>query len=492
MKYRNLIDGEWVDARSGATFANINPADSSDLIGEFADSGSEDVNAAVAAARKAYAGWRLVPAPVRAGILYRAAEILIRRKADFARDMTREMGKVLKETGGDVQEAIDMTFYIAGEGRRLFGHTTPSELQDKFMMSVRLPLGVAACITPWNFPMAIPSWKVIPALVSGNTVVLKPSPIAPLSSINFAVVLQEAGLPPGVLNLVTGTSVETGAALVEHPDVAIVSFTGSTETGRKINRSAAAGFKRISLEMGGKNAIILMDDADVDLAVEGAVWGGFGTTGQRCTAASRVIAHEDVYSTFVGKFVERAKALRVGNGLDPQTEMGPLADKSQLEKTEMYVQIGKQEGAALKCGGVRLTEGNLAGGYFYAPTIFCEVDRNMRIAREEIFGPVVSVLRARNLDEAIEISNDPVYGLSSSLYTRNVNHAFRAMRDLNAGITYINAPTIGAEVHLPFGGTKQTGNGHREGGPTAIDLYTEWKTIYVDFSERLQKAQIEE
>lgn len=492
MQYRNLIDGHWVDARSGKTFANINPADSSDVIGDFADSGSDDVNAAVAAARNAYNGWRLQPAPARAEILYRAAEILIRRKDAFARDMTREMGKVLKETGGDVQEAIDMTYYIAGEGRRLFGHTTPSELKDKFMMSVRQPLGVAACITPWNFPMAIPSWKVIPALVSGNTVVLKPSPIAPLSSIHFATVLQEAGLPAGVLNLVTGTSVDAGAALVAHPDVAIVSFTGSTETGRKINVSAAAGFKRTSLEMGGKNAIIVMDDADLELAVEGAVWGGFGTTGQRCTAASRVLVHEKAHRAFIEKFADRVKVLRVGNGQDPQIEMGPLASHEQLEKTEMYTQIGKEEGAVLLCGGYRLNDSAFSRGYFHSPTIFSEVERTMRIAKEEIFGPVVSVLRIKSLEEAIEISNDPVYGLSSSIYTRNVNHAFRAMRDLNAGITYINAPTIGAEVHLPFGGTKQTGNGHREGGPTVIDLYTEWKTIYVDFSERLQKAQIQE
>lgn len=487
MKYRNLIDGQWVDARSGVVFTNTNPADSSDVIGEFPDSGPEDVNAAVAAARQAYNGWRLLPAPGRAEILYRAAERLIQRKEAFSRDMTREMGKVLKETGGDVQEAIDMSYYIAGEGRRLFGHTTHSELKDKFMMSVRQPIGVAACITPWNFPMAIPSWKVIPALVAGNTVVLKPSPIAPLSSINFATVLQQAGLPPGVLNVVTGTSVEAGATLVSHPDVSILSFTGSTETGRKINVAAAASFKRVSLEMGGKNAIIVMDDADVELAVEGAVWGGFGTTGQRCTAASRVLVHEKVYRSFVEQFTARAKSLRVGNGLDPQTEMGPLASREQLQKTEMYVDVGNKEGAVLMCGGRRPS---LAQGHFYEPTIFSEVNRDMRIAREEIFGPVVSVLRIRNLDEAIEISNDPVYGLSSSIYTRNVNHAFRAMRDLNAGITYINAPTIGAEVHLPFGGTKQTGNGHREGGPTVIDLYTEWKTVYVDFSERLQKAQM--
>ncbi len=424
-------------------------------------------------------------------ILIRAGEILVREKERFSRDMTREMGKILKEAGGDVQEAIDMTYYIAGEGRRLHGHTTPSELTDKYMMSVRVPLGVAAMITPWNFPMAIPSWKIIPALVTGNTVVLKPAPDTPLSAYNFVKALGDAGVPEGVVNIVFGGGPDVGAPLVSHPDVSIVSFTGSTATGKTINELAAPTFKRISLEMGGKNAIIVMGDADLELAVDGAVWGGFGTSGQRCTAASRLILHEKIYDDFLGLFLPRIKNLKVGNGLDPQTEMGPIINEPQRNKVESYIDVGKKESAELLCGGHRLTGGTYEDGYFFAPTVFGQVDRNMRIAREEIFGPVVSVLRCKNLDDAIEICNDTNFGLSSSIYTRNVNHAFRAMRDIHTGITYVNSPTIGAEVHLPFGGTKQTGNGHREGGPTVIDLYTEWKTLYVDFSGKLQKAQID-
>lgn len=490
-KYRNFIDGHWVDAVSGKTFVKRNPADTRDVVGEFPDSTVEDAAAAVKAAANAFEKWRLTPAPRRAEILFRASESLVQSKDTFAKDMTREMGKVLKEAGGDVQEAIDMGYFIAGEGRRLHGHTTPSELPDKHMMSMRVPLGVAALITPWNFPMAIPSWKTLPALVAGNTVVLKPSPEAPLSAINYARTLHEAGLPAGVLNLVLGSGKEPGEHLVASPDVSVLSFTGSTDTGRIINQMAAGTFKRVSLEMGGKNAILVMDDASLDLALEGALWGGFGTTGQRCTAASRVIVHEKVYDEFASRFVSRARALRAGSGLDPQTDVGPIVSRTQLERVERYVNAGKQEGAKLLCGGDRLEGGDLRFGYFFAPTIFGDVHRNMRIAREEIFGPVVSLLRVRSFDEAIGICNDTSYGLSSSIYTADVNRAFRAMRDLNTGITYINAPTIGAEVHLPFGGTKQTGNGHREGGPTVLDLYTEWKTIYVDFSGRLQKAQID-
>ncbi len=490
-QYKNLINGEWVDSASEKTTQNLNPADRQDLIGEFPDSTPEDVHAAVSAAAGAYESWRLTPAPKRAEILYRAASLLMARKDEFARDMTREMGKVLKEAGGDVQEAIDMTFYIAGEGRRLHGHTTPSELPDKYMMSVRTPLGVAAMITPWNFPMAIPSWKIIPALVAGNTVVFKPAEDTPLSAVNFVRILHEAGVPAGVVNLVCGSGEVIGTPLVTHPDVSIVSFTGSTEVGRIINQNAAGSFKRVSLEMGGKNGIIVMKDADIDLAVDGAVWGGFGTTGQRCTAASRVILHEKIYDEFLEKFVARAKSLKVGNGLNREVDMGPCINEPQLFKVEKYVQIGKQEGARLMCGGQRLEGDAYDHGYFYAPTIFAEVDPEMRIAREEIFGPVVSVLRIDNLEEAVRIANNTPYGLSSAIYTRNVNDAFRAMRDLCAGITYVNSSTIGAEVHLPFGGTKQTGNGHREGGPTVIDLYTEWKTLYVDFSGKLQKAQID-
>jgi alpha-ketoglutaric semialdehyde dehydrogenase len=490
-QYKNLINGEWVDSVSGKTTLNTDPADKQDIIGEFPNSNPEDVAAAVAAAQKAYQSWRLVPAPKRAEILFRAGELLRDQKEQLARDMTREMGKVLKEAGGDVQEAIDMTYYIAAEGRRLHGHTAPSELPDKFMMSIRIPLGVASIITPWNFPMAIPSWKIIPALVSGNTVVFKPAEETPLSAHHFVRILKEAGVPAGVVNLVCGSGEAIGADLVTHPDVSIISFTGSTEVGKIINQNAASSFKRVSLEMGGKNGIIVMDDADVDLAVDGAVWGGFGTTGQRCTAASRVLVHERVYDEFLEKFVSRAKSLKVGNGLDTQTEMGPCINEPQLFKVEKYVQIGKQEGARLMCGGSRLEGGIYDQGFFYAPTIFAEVDPDMRIAREEIFGPVVSVLRISDLDQALEIANDTPYGLSSAIYTTNVNHAFRAMRDLYTGITYVNSSTIGAEVHLPFGGTKQTGNGHREGGPTVIDLFTEWKTIYVDFSGKLQKAQID-
>ena len=490
-QYKNLINGNWVDSSSGKTLLNVNPADTQEVIGEFPDSNVEDIQAAVDAAKKSFESWRLVPAPKRAEILFRAGEMLTAQKDELAKDMTREMGKVLKETRGDVQEAIDMTYYIAGEGRRLHGHTTPSELPDKFMMSVRIPLGVAAMITPWNFPMAIPSWKIIPALVAGNTVVFKPAEDTPLSAHNFLRILHEAGIPAGVVNLVCGSGEAIGPTLVTHPDVSIISFTGSTEVGKTINQSAAASLKRVSLEMGGKNGIIVMEDADVDLAVDGAIWGGFGTSGQRCTAASRVIVEERIYDEFVEKFVERAKKLNVGNGLDPKTDMGPCINEQQLFKVEKYVQIGKQEGARVMCGAHRLDGGIYDHGFFYAPTIFGEVNSNMRIAREEIFGPVVSVIRVKSFEEAIEIANDTPYGLSSAIYTRNVNYAFRAMRDLYTGITYVNSSTIGAEVHLPFGGTKQTGNGHREGGPTVIDLYTEWKTLYVDFSGKLQKAQID-
>jgi len=490
--YKNLIDGEWVASSSKRTFTNVNPANSDDVVGEFPESTVEDADRAVQAARRAYEKWRLFPAPRRAEIVYRAAQALIEKKDDFARDMTREMGKVLKETGGDVQEAIDMSFYIAGEGRRLHGHTTPSELPNKYMMSNRVPLGVAGIITPWNFPMAIPSWKIVPALVTGNTVVFKPSQDSPLSAYNFVKVLQECGIPKGVVNLINGSGSTVGARLVEHPDVSIISFTGSTQTGRIINQKGANTFKRVSLEMGGKNAIIIMEDANLDLALEGAIWGGFGTTGQRCTAASRVLVHEKVYGSFMERFVERANSLKVGNGLEASTEMGPCVNESQLNKVEKYVQIGKKEGARLMCGGSRPKGAAYEKGFFFSPTIFGDVDRKMRIAREEIFGPVVSVIRIKDLDEAIDIANDTIYGLSSSIYTQDVNRAFRAMRDIVAGITYINAPTIGAEVHLPFGGVKETGNGHREGGPTVIDLFTEWKTVYVDFSGKLQKAQIDQ
>ncbi len=489
--YKNYIGGEWVSPASGKGIENRNPANTDELVGIFPASTEEDVNLAVEAAKNAFDSWCLTPAPKRAEILYRAAELLIQRKEDIARDMTREMGKVLAETRGDVQEAIDMTYLMAGEGRRLFGQTTPSELPNKFAMSVRSPIGVCGLITPWNFPIAIPSWKMMPALVCGNTVVIKPAQDTPLSTYYLVQVLEEAGLPAGVANIVSGTGTLAGSPLVNHPDVKLISFTGSTDTGRIINEACAPAFKHVHLEMGGKNIIIVMDGANIDLAVDGAIWGGFGTSGQRCTATSRVAVHKKVYGEFTEKFVARAKKLRVGNGLDADTDMGPVVNEAQLQTVMKYVEIGKQEGAKLAAGGHRLDTGKYAKGWFFEPTVFIDCNPTMRICQEEIFGPVVSVMPIGSLDEAIEVANGVKYGLSSSIYTRNINDAFRAQRDLDTGIVYVNAPTIGAETHLPFGGTKQTGNGHRESGLAAIDFYSEWKTVYMDYSDRLQRAQID-
>jgi aldehyde dehydrogenase (NAD+) len=489
--YKNFIDSEWVEASTGQTFEDRNPADTRDVVGIFQRSGKADVEAAIAAAKRAFARWRLIPAPRRAEIIYRAAEMLFERKEDYARDMTREMGKILKETRGDVQEAVDTAYYMAGEGRRMFGPTTPSELPNKFAMAVRQPIGVCGMITPWNFPMAIPSWKLLPALVCGNTCVIKPAQDTPLSTFNLVRVLYDAGLPRGVVNIVTGFGSEVGTPLTEHADVKAISLTGSSAVGRIVGTTAAKSFKHCSLELGGKNPMIVLDDANLDLAIEGGLWGGFGTTGQRCTATSRIIVQKGIYGDFIERYVERAKALKVGNGMDETVEMGPAINENQLKTDLSYVDIGKAEGARLKCGGNRLDKGEYQNGYFMEPTVFVDVDPKMRIAQEEIFGPVVSIIPCDDLDDAIEIANGIEYGLSSALYTKDVNRAFTAMRDLHAGITYINAPTIGAEVHLPFGGVKATGNGHREGGLGAIDFFSEWKSIYVDYSDRLQKAQID-
>ena len=489
--YANFINGEWTPSASGVTFENRSPADTSDLIGHFAASTSADVDRAVAAAAEAYATWRHVPAPKRADILLRAAQLFLERKERYARDMTREMGKVVAETGGDVQEAIDMAQLMAGEGRRLYGQTTPSELRNKFAMSIRQPVGVCGLITAWNFPIAVPSWKVFPALVCGNTVVLKPAEEAPLSAVNFVQTLVDAGLPRGVVNLVTGDGAGAGAPLVSHPAVRVVSFTGSTATGRAVNAAAAPSFKKIHLEMGGKNVIIVLDDADLELAVDGCLWGGFGTTGQRCTAASRVVVQKGIYKRFLERFVERARSLKIGNGLDPAVQMGPSINEVQLQKVVEYVAIGQKEGARLATGGHRLSAGDWGKGWFHEPTIFADVVPVMRIAQEEIFGPVVSVIPCDGLEDAIGIANGVAYGLSGAIYTRDVNAAFTAMRDVESGLFYVNAPTIGAEVHLPFGGIKATGNGHREAGVAALDVFSEWKSIYVDFSGRLQRAQMD-
>jgi len=484
--YGNFIGGVWGAAASGATFESIVPA-TGESLGTFPRSTAADVDRAVAAASEAFLDWRLVPAPERGNLLFRFAELLRAHKDEIADLMTREMGKVAAEAGGDVQEAIDMGYFMGGEGRRLHGQTTPSELRDKFMMSVRQPIGVVGAITPWNFPIAIPSWKLAPALVCGNTVVLKAAEDTPLLAVRFVELLAEAGFPAGVVNLIHGFGEEAGDALVRHPDVPVITFTGSRETGVAVTKAAADRLKHVHLELGGKNAIIVMDDADIDLAVDGIVWSAFGTSGQRCTAASRVIVHEAVYGELQSRLVARAEALRLGPGWDPDVDVGPLIHGEALERVHGYTQIGLDEGAKL------LTGGEKAGGpgFFYRPTVFADVDPQMRIAQEEIFGPTTALIPVGSYDEAIVAANSVRFGLSSSIFTRDVNRAFGAMRDLQAGITYINAGTTGAEVHLPFGGTKDTGNGHREAGQAALDVFTEWKSIYVDYSGKLQRAQID-
>jgi aldehyde dehydrogenase (NAD+) len=487
--FLNCIGGKWQPARAGATFTNRNPA-TGESLGEYPSSGPEDVADAVAAAAHAYRSWRLTPAPKRAEIVYRAGEIIRARKEELARAMTREMGKILAETRGDVQEGIDMAYLAAGEGRRMYGVTTPSEMPNKWAMSVRCPVGVAGIITPWNFPFAIPSWKLMPALVAGNTAVFKPAGDTPEMAWHFTKIFEEAGLPPGVLNLVFGSGARVGNPIVEHPRVQVISFTGSTEVGLGINERAGRLGKRVSLEMGGKNAVIVMDDADLALATDAIVWSAFGTTGQRCTACSRVLVHEKVHDELARRVAERAQKLRLGDGLDPATEVGPLVNRNQVETVEKYVAIGRGEGQ-LAAGGERPADAALAKGHFYRPTVFAGVKADARIATEEIFGPVLALVKVKSLEDAVEVNNASAYGLSSSIFTQDVNRAFAAMRDLDTGIVYVNHGTTGAETHLPFGGTRGTGNGHREAGHTMLDPFTEWKSVYVDFSGRLQRAQID-
>jgi len=491
MNMRNLLNNEWINSPSGQTFENRNPADQEDIIGNFPRSDAGDVNAAVNAARAALKMWRIMPAPKRGDIIRRAGDILTQKKEEIANAMTREMGKPLIETRGDVQEAIDTAYYAAGETRRLFGLNAPSELPDKMNLSIRVPIGVCGIITAWNFPVAVPSWKILPALAAGNTIVFKPAEDAPYSANLFVECLLEAGLPAGVLNIVHGFGEECGDALVLHPDVNVIAFTGSTAVGKHIAAKASQTLKRVSLELGGKNAQIVMDDADMELALEGALWGAFGTTGQRCTATSRLILHEKIYDTFINKLISRVTKLKIGDGRKPGTEVGPVINEKQIQRIEHYVHIGKDEGAVCVLGGDRETKGDCSRGWFYKPTIFIDVTPEMRIAREEVFGPVLSVMKVVSLEHAIEVLNSTDYGLSSSIYTQNISNSFAAIRDIESGIVYVNCPTIGAEAHMPFGGVKQTGNGHREGGWTVFDIFTEWKTVYVDFSGKLQKAQID-
>jgi alpha-ketoglutaric semialdehyde dehydrogenase len=490
-KFQNFINGKWVDAKSGRTFENRNPANWDEIVGTFPKSGKEDVDEAVNAARVAFEQWRLVPAPKRGDIMRTVGDLMVARKEELARQMTREMGKVLAETRGDVQEGIDTAYYASSEGRRLFGHTVPSELPNKFNMAMRVPIGVAGVVTPWNFPMAIPTWKIFPALLCGNTVVFKPASDTPATATSLVEILKDAGIPDGVVNIVHGGGGEVGMGIVGHADVDLVSFTGSTEVGKKISEVAASTLKRVSLELGGKNAQLVMDDADLQLALDGVLWGAFGTTGQRCTATSRLLLHEKVYKEFMKMLVDRVARLKLGDGLLGGVDVGPCVNQGQQDTVKHYVEIGLKEGATLAFGGAVPRDPALAHGWFHEPTIFVDVQPHHRIAKEEIFGPVLSVIKIGSLEEGIRVMNDTIYGLSSSVYTKNINDAYTAIRDIKAGITYINAPTIGAEAHMPFGGVKQTGNGHREGGWTVYDFFSEWKTVYVDYSGGLQRAQID-
>ncbi|MCU0633970.1 MAG: aldehyde dehydrogenase family protein [Gemmatimonadaceae bacterium] len=489
--FRNFIGGAWIAPSTGDYFDNRNPADTRDLIGRFPRSGAADVQAAVASAQRGFARWKRTPAPARGDVLRRVGDLLAARKEELAHLMTREMGKPLAETRGDVQEGIDTAYYAATEGRRLFGHTVPSELSQKWAMSMRRPIGVAGIITPFNFPLAIPTWKMFPALLCGNACVFKPAEDVPHTGHVLVEILLEAGLPPEVIQLVHGFGEDVGAAIVAHPDVALVSFTGSTATGALVGETCGRMHKRLSLEMGGKNAQIVLDDADLDLALDGVLWGAFGTTGQRCTATSRLIVQSGVHDAFVERLVARTKTLRLGDGRVAGTDVGPLIHEVSRQNVERYVEIGRAAGATIETGGARATAGDLAHGTFFEPTIFTGVTAGSRLEQEEIFGPVLSVIRVADADEAFRVNNGVKYGLSSSLYTRNVSVAFRALEELDNGITYINAPTIGAEAHLPFGGVKQTGNGHREGGWEVYEFYSETKVGYVDYSGTLQRAQID-
>ncbi|MGH2740090.1 MAG: aldehyde dehydrogenase family protein [Actinomycetota bacterium] len=488
-EYSHYIGGEWSKGATGETFESANPADRSEVLGVFPRGNAEDIDRAVRAAKDAYPEWMATPAPARADFLMRVGLLLEQRKEEYAELMTREMGKTLKESRADIQEGIDFLFYMAGEGRRFFGQTVPAELPNKFSMTVRHPVGVVGLITPWNFPIAIPCWKVAPAIVAGCTSIFKPAEDTPLLAHLFVGLFEEVGLPAGVLNLVQGFGEEAGAPLVEHPDVRAISFTGSLDVGRHVNETCGRLMKRCSLELGSKNCLIVMPDADLDLAVEAAAWGAFATSGQRCTATSRIVVHDEARAPFRERLLERVGGMKVGNGLDPTVELAPVINEQQKERVLSYIKLGQEEGAVLLTGGDEPSGPEYANGSFINPTVFDEMTPDMRIAQEEIFGPVTGLIRTADVDEAIDIANSTGYGLSAAIYTRDITNVFKAIKRLEFGVVYANAPTIGAEVQLPFGGFKNTGNGHREAGPQSLDEFTEWKAVSIDFSGRVQKAQ---
>ena len=479
-RYNNHIGGKWVESSTGRTYTITNPASNESVLAEFQTSGADDALKAVDAAHEALAGWANTPAPVRAGILFRAIEILRRRGDEIARTITLEEGKPLSDAQGEVKRSLNIMEYAAGEGRRMFGYTTPSELPDTVAYTTRRPLGVVAIITPWNFPLAIPAWKIAPALICGNTIVFKPASATPWSAIKLMEVFEEAGLPAGVLNVVTGPGGSVGNALVESPLVKGISFTGSTEIGTGIYSHGASLLKKVQCEMGGKNAVILLADADIDKALGGIIQGAFGSTGQRCTATSRVIVEEPIYNEFMEQLIDRTSKLKIGDGLDPEVDVSPLASKAQFDTVMEYIGIGTEEGAELVQGGHAVTGGIFDQGYYVEPTIFADVQTDMRIAQEEIFGPVLTVLKAEDLEDAIQIANSVKFGLSSSVYTKDLTQAFEYINTVESGMVHVNAPTLGGEVHLPFGGLGASGVGHREQGIEAMNFFTEVITVYID------------
>jgi aldehyde dehydrogenase (NAD+) len=486
VEVHNRVGARWLPSLTGRWFEDCDPA-TEEVIGRFPLSSADDVDAAVDAARDAFSSWRRVPAPRRAEFLFRAGELMVARKEELAREVTREMGKVLDEARGDVQESIDLAYYFAGEGRRLLGVTTPSESRQKMAYSLRVPLGVVGAICPFNFPLAIPALKVLPAIVAGNTVVLKPAGDTPRMAILFAEILEQAGLPPGVVNIVSGGGEEVGQRIVEHPNVALISFTGSKAVGIDITQRAAPTLKKTILELGGKNCIIVLDDADLDLAVRATLWAAFGTSGQRCTSASRIIVQDKIHGPFVDRFARATESLSLGSGLDEATDVGPLINRAAVERVQRYVELGRQEGAELLVGG----DAPSRPGHYFSPTLFTRAEPGMRLVTDEIFGPVTAVMRARDLEDALRIANDTEYGLSAAIFTENVSSALRAVDDIETGLFYVNAGTTGAEAHLPTGGMKASGNGHREAGVAGIDSYTEWRSVYIDYSHRIQRAQID-
>lgn len=481
-KFENLINGRLIKPSTGEYFENFNPADVNDVIGLFPKSNAKDIEMAIGSAKEAFFNWNSLPAPKRGEIIYRAGELLLEKQKMLADVIVREMGKTLPEAMGDIKSSADVAYFMAGEGRRMYGQTTFSALGKRWALTKRMPVGVCGLITAWNAPMAIITWKLFPAVICGNTVVLKPSEDTPLTAHLFGELAQEAGFPDGVINIVYGAGPQTGQALVNNKDVALISFTGSTKTGRFISEECGKQLKKCSLELGGKNGLIIMDDADLDAAAGAVAQGAFSCAGQRCASTSRVFIHEKICDEFIEKLLDQTKKMKVGPGSDPDTKVCPIINKRQFDSIMNYIEGAKKDGARLLCGGKALKEGIFLRGNYIEPTIFSDVDINSRLAQEEIFGPVLAAFKIKTLDEAIDKVNAVDYGLTASIFTSNINNAIFALENIQAGCCYVNAPTFGSEPHMPFGGVKNSGNGYREPGTQALDVFSECKTIYIDYS----------